>query len=290
MLIDLQLHSAYSDGYLTPSKLAEFIHEKGVKAASLTDHNTVGSFHEFINACKQYKIKVIPGIEIYAKLNSRRLNLLWYNFDHTDPDLHNMLRSTQVRRRAKVRGHLELLVEQGFKIDINSILDKYTHYIPINHVIDDILAVKHNQNKVKKELKEKNIREEMVIKEYFYNSKIGHIMRESYIDIKRVFELRKKVGGQIILNHPGKHRQLKKDLLVKLKELGLDGIEALSPHHSIGAVMYAQALAAELDFISTGGSDFHRFEGGHQHIQSAFDYFSIDSQMLRGIDKIIKNY
>ena len=57
MLIDLQLHSTCSDGYLTPSEVAKTCRERGVKVASLTDHNTVSGQEEFARACKELKIK-----------------------------------------------------------------------------------------------------------------------------------------------------------------------------------------------------------------------------------------
>lgn len=112
MYIDLQLHSTYSDGYLTPTEVVKFIAKQGVKAAALTDHNTVGGLDEFRLACRQYNIKPITGLEIYVKLHSRRFNIIWYNFDDTDPELHDMLRDSQMRRRRKVRFILNKLVEK----------------------------------------------------------------------------------------------------------------------------------------------------------------------------------
>ena len=67
----------------------------------------------------------------------------------------------------------------------------------------------------------------------------------------------------------------------------MDGIEVLSPHHSIGSVMYSQAMARELDFITTGGSDFHRQERESLPIQNSWQYFKVDSKYLRKINKII---
>ncbi|MBU4375047.1 PHP domain-containing protein, partial [Patescibacteria group bacterium] len=64
MLIDLQLHSTYSDGYLTPTELAGFLAKQGVKIAALTDHNTVGGLDEFRQACRACKIKPITGVEL----------------------------------------------------------------------------------------------------------------------------------------------------------------------------------------------------------------------------------
>jgi len=286
MLIDLQLHSNYSDGYLTPTEVAKFIANQGVKIASLTDHNTVGGFGEFRRACRGYKIKPIVGLELYTKLGGIRLNLLWFNFDEKDASLHDLLRSSQIRRKIKIRRILKKLAKRGFKIDINKILDKYTHYIPLNHVVDDVWAIPANQAKIKRELKIKNPREGEIIGEYFRNKDIS-ILRESYTDIKKILALRKKIGGQLVFNHPGKHDQLRRKLLEKLKKLGVDGLEVISPHHSIGAVMYAQAMARELDFITTGGSDFHRHEGENLPIQNSWQYLKVDSKYLRGVNKII---
>ncbi len=287
MLIDLQLHSTYSDGYLTPTEVVKFIASHGVKVASLTDHNTVGGLEEFRQACHKYKIKPIIGLELYIKVGTRRMNFLWFNFDEHNPDLHKMLRMTQIKRRNSMRKILKKLSSQGFKINIEKILDKYTHYTPLNHIIDDLKAVPFNSSKIKKELNNNNPREEEIINRYFYNPK-GNMIRESYVDIKRILKLRKKIGGQLILNHPGKHNQLQKELLEKLKKMGIDGIEVLSPHHSFGAIMYAQYIARELDFITTGGSDFHRHEGYNFPLQNSLEYFEIRSRYLKGVKKIIE--
>lgn len=286
MLIDLQFHSTYSDGYLTPTQLAKLMTEQGVKIAALTDHNTVSGIYEFKNACKKFGIKAITGIEIYTKLGSKSFNILWYNFDNTSPELHDILRGSQVRRRKLVRNILIKLKEKGFKLNLDKILDKYNHYVPINHVVSDFLSVPQNLARVKKELKKKRIREGDVISEYFRNPKLGNL-HNSLIDLERILKLRKKIGGQIILCHPAKHSYVKADFLEKLKNLGIDGVETLSPHHSLGAILYIQFLARQFDFIETGGSDFHRAEGGTYRLQKSWDYFKIDSQYLRKIKKII---
>ena len=286
MLIDLQLHSTYSDGYLTPTELVKYLKKRKVKIAALTDHNTVGGVHEFKKICKQCGIKSIIGTELYVKLGTKKFNILWYNFDYNSPDLHDLLRDSQRRRRNMFRLSLERLVKDGFKININKILDKYNHYVPLNHVVDDILANKFNYNKIKKELKVKIVLESDVMSKYLRNKKTGKL-QNSFLDIKRVFKLRKKIGGQIVLCHPAKHHGIKEDFLVKLKKLGLDGIELLSPHHSYNAIMYIQFLAREVGLIETAGSDFHCFEGNKRLVQSSWDYFKIDSDYLKGINKII---
>jgi predicted metal-dependent phosphoesterase TrpH len=286
MLIDLQMHSNYSDGYFTPTELAKFAFEQGAKIVSLTDHNTVAGQDEFRRACRAYKLKPITGMELYVRYNNKRFNLLWYNFNDQSPDLHDLLRDTHIRRRAKVRQALEKLKAKGFKLETDKILDKYIRYIPINHIISDVMDIKFNAVKIKNELGTNKPREEEIIRAYFHGSR-SKILDESYIDIQRVVALKKKIGGQLVLNHPGKHKQLQRDLVLKLKKMGIDGIEILSPHHSYGFIVFSQHIAQEFNLIMTGGSDFHLPEGNHSMIKTSWQYFKIDSKYLKGIERII---
>lgn len=286
MLIDLQLHSIYSDGYLTPTEVAKFAAENGVKVAALTDHNTVGGVHEFRKACKELGVKPITGLELYVKLGNKKMNILWYNFDETCQELHTVLRDSQRRRRRLFRATLERLKNRGFRLDVDRILDKYNHYVPLNHVVDDIIANKRNLAKIKQELGIKKVNENDVISKYLQHKQAGKL-QNSYLSLERIFALRKKIGGQIVLCHPAKSSYIRTGIWEKLKKMGLDGVEALSPHHSYGAVVYIQYLARELNLIETGGSDFHRFEGGNHLIQNSWEYFKIDSEELKGVEKII---
>lgn len=286
MLIDLQIHSNYSDGYLTPTQVAAFLAKQGVKAAALTDHNTVRGHGEFKQACKKFGIRPVVGIELYTKLGNKHFSILWYNFDEASPELHEMLRGSQVRRRNQIRKVLTKMMAGGFKINIDKTLDKYSHYISINHLIDDLMSVPANRRKVRSELGLRQPREEEIIHNYFYRSK-NTKLNNSYIDLKRIVRLRKKIGGQIIFNHPGRYNQLDKKTIQDLKTIGIDGLEVLSPHHSVGAVLYAQHLAIELNLLATGGSDFHREELNHGALKNSWQYFKIDSANLKGVEKII---
>lgn len=286
MLIDLQVHSMYSDGYLHPTELAEMLKGKGVKVAALTDHNTVGGISEFQHACKMRGIKPIVGMELYVKLNHKKFNILWFNFNKDHQDLHKALYNTHVRRKANVRRILNNLKRSGFKLNVEKILDRFNRYTPINHIVDEFLAQPGVLSQVRKTLKTKELREEDVMKEYFFNPKYG-ILHETYMNIERVLKLRQKIGGQIVLNHPGKNNCLGKDFLAKLKKMGFDGIEVISAHHSIGATMYAQYMARQFGFLETGGSDYHKDEGFTAPIQNCYAYFKIDSKYLLGIEKII---
>jgi len=286
MLIDLQIHSTYSDGYLTPSELADFLASNHIKIAALTDHNTIGGLEEFKSACGEKNIKTIPGVELYIKFGHKKFNLLWYNFDSCNPELHNLLRTSQTRRRQQIRTALAKLKQHGFEINTGRLLDKFNHYVPINHIIDHISKIPINKKIIIRELKTLNPSQDEILINIFKNPSFAKV-NETYIGLKQILKLREKIGGQLILNHPGKYSRLDKKFISNIGALGLNGLEVVSPHHSIGAIMLLQRIARENKLIMTGGSDFHLFEPAPADLNSCYDYFKIDSKHLFDIKKII---
>ena len=287
MYIDLQLHSTYSDGKLTPTQLAKFLEERSVKVAALTDHNTVAGLDEFFRACKKRNIKSISGIELYVRYGSRRLNFLLYNFDKDSPYFHEFLRKTQIQRYRNVVKALKYWQEQGLEIDIEKILSKYNHYIPINGLVRTIKKNSNNLKFIKEGLKTKNPHEWEIIK-FLFKHKKRYYLDETHVNVHRLKDLHKKIGGQIIVGHPGKGK-VDADLVVKLlKGKFIDGIELLSPHHSWDTISYYQHKLKGRKIIYTGGSDFHGMDSGlNSYIKCSWDYFKVRSNLLPGVEKII---
>ena len=62
-MIDLHVHSTFSDGTLTPTQLVEHAMENHLAAFALTDHDTVDGLCEAFQAAEDKPIKVISGIE-----------------------------------------------------------------------------------------------------------------------------------------------------------------------------------------------------------------------------------
>jgi len=63
-----------------------------------------------------------------------------------------------------------------------------------------------------------------------------------------------KQTGTLILAHPGNIDQKR---LKSLKEIGLDGIEVYSTHHSIETMERLYGMARSMDLLVSAGSDFH---------------------------------
>ncbi len=287
MFIDLQLHSTYSDGRLTPTQLGKFLARNNIKVAALTDHNTVAGIEEFFRACRKNNIKPLSGIEFYVRYRSRKINCLLYNFDYNSPLLHSFLRKIQRQRYKNVAKVLKFWQERGLRIDIDDILSRYNHYIPINGVARQIIKNPENLKKIKKDLQTNTPHEWEIIKYYFKNRKCCYL-GETHVKIERIKNLQRKIGGQLILAHPAKQK-IEGSLLVRLlKEKVVDGVEIFTPHHSWDTISYYLHFLKKKNIIITGGSDFHGFDTAGSKVTSSWQYFKIDSRYLRNIEKIIK--
>ena len=68
-MIDLHTHSTFSDGSDTPSELAAKAHELGLRAISLTDHDSTNSYPEMAAATSEFGIELVPGVEVSLRDN-----------------------------------------------------------------------------------------------------------------------------------------------------------------------------------------------------------------------------
>ncbi len=286
MLIDLQLHSKYSDGYLSPKTIAKMLNDFDVKVASLTDHNSISGLDEFKKACDSYGIKTINGLELYVTYKNYSFNVLWYNFDKNSKKLHSVLERTWSRRRNKILDLIFEVKKKGLIINEEKYLKKHQNYLPINHLVSQIWQNKKNQKTIINQLKNDAPREEDIISHYFY-PKDGLRLKEARISFNTLVKLRKEIGGQLFLAHPCLHRRINKKMIIELKELGLDGIELLSPHHNYSSIVILSSIIKELDLMATGGSDFHLPANEGTGPKYSWQWFKIDSSHLRKINKVI---
>ncbi len=70
IVADLHNHSTASDGEYTPYELIAKAKEIGLKALSLTDHDTIKGLDEALEAASHYNLTFIPGVE--ASIRFRR--------------------------------------------------------------------------------------------------------------------------------------------------------------------------------------------------------------------------
>ena len=83
-MIDLHVHTNYSDGTWDLKKLLEEAEKAKIEVLSITDHDTIKAYKELekIDYKKIYSGKIISGVEFNTVYDGVTFHLLAYNFDY----------------------------------------------------------------------------------------------------------------------------------------------------------------------------------------------------------------
>ena len=82
-MIDLHMHTTYSDGNYSVLDLIKILNENNIKYASITDHNSVDAHVEFEENgySSLFNGNMIRGVEIQTVVDGYLIEVLVYNYD-----------------------------------------------------------------------------------------------------------------------------------------------------------------------------------------------------------------
>ena len=83
-MIDLHMHTTYSDGTDTVKELLEKAEDLDLEVISITDHNTCKAYFEMekFNVKEIYHGNIIVGCEFTTSFDNRLIEVLGYGFDY----------------------------------------------------------------------------------------------------------------------------------------------------------------------------------------------------------------
>ena len=245
---DLHIHSAYSDGILSPGEIVRRASRKGLAAVAVTDHDTIGGQEEALAAGLEYGIDVISGIEFSAIENGVGFHILGYLIDLNDGAINKSVEWLREKRLVRFRGMLDKLDDLGIRIDMDDMQDSgETDSYGRPHLARMMLEngfIDHYQEAYSR---------------YLGNGRAAHVAKE-VLSLAKVIELIRNAGGVPVWAHPG-GRILNGDYLKDMMEMGLQGVEVWHPNHNSDLEHRIAAVTAEFGLVATGGSDFHFEEG-----------------------------
>lgn len=140
-MIDLHMHTKYSDGTDDIIEILKKAEEKKLSCISITDHNTVDAYFalEKIDVSKYYSGKIIVGVELNTKILNVPIEILGYNFDYKllKEKLSNVYISAEERNKIEFSRLVEKCKKVGIQIsdedianyDGKSFTSKYIHQI-----------------------------------------------------------------------------------------------------------------------------------------------------------------
>lgn len=258
-MIDLHLHTYYSDGTLSPEELVKLAKKRGISTIAITDHDGMGGLDEGAEAGKRHGVHVIPGIELSVEDDRGvYMHILGYCFDRENKELKNEVERIRQKRVERNEKMLAALREIGCRLSGEDLqLREGQDYIG-KPTFALALVRKGYVSSPKEAFREGH---------YMRSDAVRSVHREK-ITAQRAIELIRGAGGIPVLAHPMKISHLLRNpeedffteldkQLVKLKRSGLAGMECYYSSHEPSETERLTVLANKHGFIITAGSDFH---------------------------------
>jgi len=247
-VIDLHMHSIYSDGSDEPEDLVAAASRRGLRGISLTDHDTVGGVRRFLEAAAREGVPALSGVEISVDTDEGPMHLLGYGFDREDAPLNDRLHWLREGRNERNREILEKLRDLGKPLSMEQVRAcAGAEVVGRPHIADALVRaglVKSRDAAFK-----------------LYLGKGGN----AYVDRRRLaaaeaIALIRAAGGAAVMAHPVTMkrgaRRLER-LISALQKAGLSGIEVYHPEHTAKQTELYRRLADEGGLVATGGTDYH---------------------------------
>jgi 3',5'-nucleoside bisphosphate phosphatase len=241
---DLHTHSDYSDGVLAPAALVQAAQQAGIKALALTDHDTVQGLAEFVTEGLRQGVLVIPGIELSTLHREMEVHVLGYGCNPDDAALQGALSRFVAARRRRIEQMVGNL--RALKVDIS---------------MEQVLAAAGKGPIGRPHLAEALVRAGLVKSfDEAFEVWIGRRSR-AYVEKYRLLPeqavaLIHDAGGLAVIAHPLIGR-MGYEGIVKLLDLGIDGLEVKHPKMFPEQGERLSQLARERGLLLTGGSDYH---------------------------------
>ena len=249
-MIDLHLHTTASDGTLSPAVLVERAHQTGIRALSVTDHDTMAAVPEATEVAAAHGLEFIPGIEITAVLARRDVHLLAYFLDPVPPGLASFLHEQREDRSRRVREMVARLVRLGMPIELEVMIDEADaagHAVGRPAIARALVEAGHVTS------------EQEAFDRWLADGRPAYVPRRG-VPPAEVIRIVSRAGGVSALAHPGLLGR--DDVVPGLAKSGLSAIEAFHGGHDAAAQSHYARLARQYGLAGCGGSDFH---GDHDY-------------------------
>lgn len=274
LTVDLHVHSNRSDGSFSPTQLVDYACEKGLAAFALTDHDTIDGLEEAIRYAQELRERqsqaacapaekpgdgafqatahripeVIPGIEFSTEYMGQDVHVLGLYIDYRNEDFTGQLKAFVDSRVTRNQKMCALLQENGIPVSYEELTEEYPNAVITRaHYAKHMLS--HGYVKTMSEAFDRYIGDHCPC----------YIPREKVTPVRAV-ELILSAGGIPILAHPVLYHMSDAQLdalTARLKEAGLEGLEAIYSTYTLSDERRMRALAKKYGLAISGGSDFH---------------------------------
>ncbi len=242
--IDMHIHTLHSDGTDSLKKVLEKAQCNGLEYISISDHESMEAYKN-INEMNNYKLTIIPGLELHTYYQGQEVHLLAYGLDHENPEIESYLKRLRQERSEISYETVERIRKKGIELDWEKVLEKAGKNVAITkgHLIRCLADL--------------NIED----KEIYFN--FFNPLGASYIDYKKnpfheAFDIVESNKGKAVLAHPGliNNDNLVEDIIKKFKP-GLEVYYYYYGNKRDSLIRKYKTMSEKYDTIYSGGSDYH---------------------------------
>ena len=264
-MIDLHMHTTYSDGTDTVKELLKKAEDLGLEVISITDHNTCKSYFEMeeFNVKEIYKGDILVGCEFTTSFDNRLIEVLGYGFDYKKVNkyLEEFYSDELVNKRTNILYNrlLDKIKELDLEFHLERVRDKkFTNEFFERGIYEELVKYENNKEKLKEDV--------WTSFSNFYRKGLTNPKSKLFINhaefkpsIKEIVNLIHKNGGIAFLAHPYQYKftDTEKFLDKIYDEVDLDGIECFYTTFSEKQTNYLVNFAKERNLLISGGSDYH---------------------------------
>ena len=248
MLVDLHIHTYYSDGTMSPKEVVEDAKRKNLGIIAITDHDVLDSYEELKVEAEKAGIIAIRGVEIDSIFEGHLVHLLAYKFEDNE-------------KLFKLINHAK---EQLLETSIELIRRMENDYEGIS--LEDYNSYEYERRKGGWKgihyLHDRKITEGLFDGVKFYGKyDCGH-EKFAFPSVGEVCNTVHDANGYVVLAHPCNYykNNTKEEVLEKLekfKSIGIDGVECYYPANSEMMTETCVEFCKNNDMIITVGSDSH---------------------------------
>jgi len=245
-MIDLHVHTCYSDGEHTPKEIVQMAENKGIHAIAITDHDSVKGINEAINEGKKRGVLIVPGIEITA-FEGVEVHILGYNIDFNSDKISNYTRLREIQRANEVKNKLKYLNDRGIEISEHDVVKYKDGAFVTKWHFAMALVEKGYANNIPQAL------------EFF----LDNIYVNSYkkkVSVGEAIKLIVDTGGIPVLAHPSRLPFDIDTLTYRIKNWKLTGLKGIEAIYSLNSQEENEKfinLAKNMELKITIGSDYH---------------------------------
>jgi hypothetical protein len=244
MRADLHVHTAASDGSLSPGAVTAAARAGGLDVLAICDHDTIAGVIA-AQPTLPAGLRLVPALEISSLWEQRELHILGYFVDITHPRLIAYSAEAATRREQRMREMIARLERAGVSVAFEDV-------VRAAEVPPQCIGRPHLARALVQRGHARTIGDAF---DRWIGDDHDAYVSVDLLGLRSAIDMIHEVGGVAVWAHPRSDmfdREVR-----RFQEWGLDGVECYRPRLTPAEAQYFETAAHDLGLIRTGGSDWH---------------------------------